>query len=224
MPEIEFDTSDGIRLEGRLTFPDKHNGGVAVLCHPHPQHGGSMHSWMMPVLQRTLVDDGWIGLRFNFRGVGDSEGSHDKGEGELDDVAAAIDRVLEEGGAGAPLLVGGWSFGAHVSLRHSVEDDRVSGWFGVGFVFRTQAVEIPDVDLDALGRWEKPKLWLHGSRDEFTSVEAIEEVVEAAAEPKRLRILEDGDHFLADFGDELSEEVHSFARLVLDGVDSSGTW
>lgn len=107
MPQVEFPAADGLRLEGNLSPPNEPNGGAAVICHPHSQHGGSMDSWMMPVLQRALVADGWLALRFNFRGVGASEGSYDKGEGELKDVAGAVDYLLEEAGDRATLLVGG---------------------------------------------------------------------------------------------------------------------
>ncbi|MDQ3931741.1 MAG: alpha/beta fold hydrolase [Actinomycetota bacterium] len=217
MPQVEFPAADELRLEGNLATPDEPNGGAAVICHPHPRHGGSMDSWMMSVLQRALVDDGWLALRFNFRGVGNSEGSYEKGEGELQCVAGAVDYVLEQAGGDATLLVGGWSFGAHTSLRYALGDQRVAGWFGVGLPYRTREIEVPELDLDALARWTVPKLFLHGSRDQIASLEAIEELVDAAGEPKRLRIVDGGDHFLAAHGDVLGGELRSFARLVLQG-------
>jgi alpha/beta superfamily hydrolase len=174
-----------------------------------------MDSWMMPVMQRVLVSDGWLALRFNFRGVGQSEGSYAKGEGELKDVAGAVNYLLEQAEGGVTLIVGGWSFGAHTTLRYALDDERVAGWFGVGLPYQTREIDVPDLNLDALARWTVPKLFLHGSRDEIVSVDKLEQLVESAGEPKRLRIVEGGDHFLAAHGDELGEELRSFARIVL---------
>ncbi len=213
MTEVEFDAADGTPLEGDLVHPDVPNGGVVVLCHPHPRHGGSMDSWMMPVLQRALVEDGWVGLRFNFRGVG--EMTADAGDGELVDLAGAVDRVLREAGSPAPLLLAGWSFGAHVALRYALDDERVSGWAGIGLVYRAREVELPEIDLTRVSRWRAPKLFVHGSNDELTTIEAVQELVDRAAEPKRLRVIEGGDHFLAAHGDVLIQEVQSFGRELL---------
>ncbi len=215
MPQVEFPAADGVRLEGDLSSPGESSGGAALICHPHSRHGGSMDSWMMPVIQRVLVSDGWLALRFNFRGVGKSEGSYEKGEGELKDVAGAVDYLLEEAEGHPTLIVGGWSFGAHTTLRYALGDERVAGWFGVGLPYQTQEIEVPELNLDALARWTVPKLFVHGSRDEIANVEKLEQLVESAGEPKRLRIVEGGDHFLAAYADELAEELRSFARIVL---------
>lgn len=170
---------------------------------------------MMPVLQRALVDVGWLALRFNFRGVGNSEGSYEKGQGELQGVAGAVDFVLEQAGDDTTLLVGGWSFGAHMTLRYALGDKRVAGWFGVGLPYRKREIDVPELDLESLARWTVPKLFVHGSADQIASVEEIQEVVDAAREPKRLRIVDGGDHFLAAHGDVLGEELRSFGRVVL---------
>lgn len=216
MPKVTFRSADGLLLEGRLTRPERPNGGVAVVCHPHPLYGGSMDSWMPPVLQRALVGDGWIGLRFNFRGVGGSEGSYERGEGELADVAGAIERALAEAGdPEAPLVVGGWSFGALVSLRAALAEPRTAGWFGVSLPWRTRAVDVPTVDAAALASWRPPKLFVHGTRDQFCPVEVIRDIVARAAGPKRLVEIPGGDHFLAEHGDRIGAEVVALGRDVL---------
>lgn len=217
MADIRFAAGDGTELAGRLTLPDEPNGGGAVICHPHPRQGGSMHSWMLPVLQRALVGDGWVGLRFDFRGAGSSEGSYGRGEDELLDVAGAVDRVLDDLGDDAPLLLVGWSFGAHVSLRYAVGDDRVDGWAGVGLPVGLTGGGT-ELELEHLARWSRPKLFLHGERDPIADLEAVREIHDAAAEPKRLRVIEGGDHFLADHGDVLAGEVRAFGREVLEAV------
>lgn len=214
MPQLRFPSRDGTSLCGRLTLPDDPHGGVVVLCHPHPRHGGSMEAWMLPFLQRELVGDGWTGLRFDFRGVGTSDGSFDHGRGEQDDVAGAIDHVRAELPEGRPLLLGGWSFGATVSLQHALTDDRVDAWFGVGLPHRTGMADIPTTHPTSLHDWDVPKLFVHGTADQFTPLERIEELVEAAADPVGLVAIEGGDHYLADRRDELGGAVRAFARRV----------
>src|SRR5881397_2599421 len=92
---IMFTSSDGLRLEGRLATPEAEPSGGAIICHPHPQYGGSMSSKLVPAIQRALVAAGWAALRFNFRGVGRSEGSFDGGGGEVFDALGALARVRE---------------------------------------------------------------------------------------------------------------------------------
>ncbi|MBW3659435.1 MAG: hypothetical protein KY457_12405 [Actinobacteria bacterium] len=217
MPQVRFPSRDGTSLCGRLTTPASPNGGLAVLCHPHPEHGGSMDAWMLPFLQRLLVEDGWIGLRFDFRGAGASDGSFDRGRSEQGDVAAAIDHLRGEAPAGRPLLLGGWSFGAAVSLQHALSDDRVDAWFGVGFPHRTGMDDVPATSEASLHDWDVPKLFVHGSDDQFTDLERIEGLVEVAADPVELVTIDGGDHYLADRRDELGDAVRSFARRVLQG-------
>jgi uncharacterized protein len=212
MPRIEFPAEDGTVLEGRLTAPDGDAVGGAVLCHPHPEYGGSMDSWMMPVLQRAVVAAGWTALRFNFRGVGRSAGKISGEDGAIGDVAGAVKRVREE--SDGPVLVGGWSLGARTALLYGLGHD-VQGWFGVGLPVRLDAVGLDALETDEVSRWAVPKLFVHGTRDQFTSVEEIARFVDAAAEPKRLRLVEGGDHFLAQHGDVLAAEVRDFAESIV---------
>ena len=102
-------------LEARLDCPDNPAPGMAVLCHPHPLHGGSMHNKVVHTLARTLNGLGVAALRFNFRGVGASAGQYDDGRGERDDLRAVL-RWVRQQGAGAPLCLAGFSFGAWVAL------------------------------------------------------------------------------------------------------------
>jgi uncharacterized protein len=208
MPRIEFPSDDGTVLEARLTHPDEDPVGGAVLCHPHPQQGGSMDSWMMPVLQRAVAAAGWSALRFNFRGVGRSDGAPGEGEEEARDVAGAVTWLRAEIGGG-PIILGGWSFGSAVALNYALDGGDIAGWFAVGFPVGRDAV-----DLDALSGWTTPKLFIHGTRDQITPAEEVEAIVEAAAEPKRLRLIEGGDHLLAQHGDILAAEVTSFVESL----------
>lgn len=221
--DVRFEATDGTDLEGVLHEPDGSRRGVAVVCHPHPQFGGSMDTWMPPVLQRALTDDGWVTLRFNFRGVGLSEGSFDGGRGEVEDVVGAIGFLLEHvGDAAAPVFLTGWSFGALTSLAAALQDQRVAGWAGVappvGMLDQDgeRDVPLPHLDRDALAGWSRPSLWIIGSRDQFTSVDQLERVAADAGEHARVEVL-DGDHFLLGRGDDLGGLVAEQARRVSGG-------
>ena len=220
MPIVRFRTSDGVGLEGRLTTPTEPTGGGVVVCHPHPQHGGSMESWMPPVLQRALVSDGWTGLRFNFRGVDGSGGTYGGGIDELLDVEAAVARVRDEVAATAPILVGGWSFGANVSLRFGLSRADVSGWFGVALPLGVDERPLPEIDRSALSTWSLPKLFIHGSRDDVAPLERAREVFEATAEPKRFHVVDGGNHYMPSRADEIAATLRTFAREVLTGAST----
>jgi len=219
VPIIQFAATDGTQLEGRLTLPDAPNGGVAVVCHPHPLHGGSMQTWMPPVLQRALVSDGWVGLRFNFRGVGRSHGSYGGGIDERADVEGAVRRVLDEvDDPTAPVLLGGWSFGANVSLAVAMRDAWISGWFGVGLPPGGEHDGlVPRLSPDELAGWTRPKLFIHGQRDDVAPIEHARAFYDAAPEPKRFHVVSGGDHYMAAHADELADTVRDFGREVLAG-------
>lgn len=218
MPLVRFPSRDGTELCGRLTEPSEPHGGVVVLCHPHPGHGGSMEAWMLPFLQRQLVEAGWMGLRFDFRGVGESAGSFDAGQREQEDVAGALDYLIGHlDGEPTTVLLGGWSFGAAVSLRHALSDDRLDGWFGVGLPHRTGIADVPVTEPDELTSWRTPKLLVHGTEDQFTPLERIRDLADQAGEPCELVVIEGGDHYLSGHRDQLGDAVAGFADTLLEG-------
>src|SRR5437667_3009574 len=115
MEPVTFTTEDGIRLEGELRRPDRAPRGAAVLCHPHPRHGGSKGRPLLWAIRIGLASSGFTVLSFNFRGVMGSEGEYGGGEQEVKDVEAAVGLARNE--ADGLLFVCGWSFGANVALR-----------------------------------------------------------------------------------------------------------
>ncbi|WP_420638234.1 alpha/beta hydrolase [Candidatus Poriferisocius sp.] len=119
-------TADGLHLEAQWVRPARPRSTV-VIAHPHPQHGGNMHSLVVSTLFTHLVDTGCAVLRFNFRGVGGSEGEHDFGEGEQLDVAAAVATLADAGPAPVPVVLAGWSFGADLAATCTAPE--VAGWF-----------------------------------------------------------------------------------------------
>src|ERR671918_2684234 len=119
------------RLEAILMHPDGEPEAAAVVCHAHPLHGGIMHFKVVFRAAKALQRHGAAALRFNFRGVGRSDGTHDDGRGEQDDVRAALDE-LERRFPGLPLLLGGFSFGASMALRVAATDARPRALFALG--------------------------------------------------------------------------------------------
>ncbi len=161
----------------------------AVVCHPHPLYGGTMHNKVVFQVAKTLHRLGVPVLRFNFRGAGLSEGTHDHGRGEADDVRAALD-LLAEQVPERPVLLAGFSFGAWVGLRVGCADARVAELVGLG-------LPTDNSDLSYLRECRKPKLFIQGSRDQFGSRATVESLVAALPEPKRVVFVEGGDHFFA---------------------------
>jgi len=160
---------------------------VAIVCHPHPLFGGTMHNKVVFQTAKALHQFGIPVLRFNFRGAGLSEGVHDKGRGEQDDVRAALDYLATEFPE-RPILVAGFSFGSWVGLLVGCDDSRVSELIGLGLPANHS-------DFGSLHECRKPKLIVQGGNDKFGSRENIESVFARMSEPKRLVIVEGADHF-----------------------------
>lgn len=172
---------------------------AAVVCHPLPTHGGTMHNKVVYRTAKALESLGWATLRFNFRGVGCSEGEFSDGRGEADDVRAAIDWLARER-PGLPLVLAGFSFGNAVGLPVGAEDDRVERLIGIG----TPVDRFP---FDRLAGVAKPKLFVQGDRDEFGPLDALRAGLERVAEPKRLAVVEGADHFFTDRLEELQAAI-----------------
>ena len=162
---------------------------VAVVCHPHPLFGGTMHNKVVFQVAKTLHLHGIPVLRFNFRGAGLSEGKHDKGRGETGDVRAALDYLAGEFPK-KPVLLAGFSFGSYVGLRVGCEDSRVTELVGLG-------IPVNDSDLSFLIECKKPKLILQGGRDQYGARERVESLFAKMPEPKKLVFVEGADHFFA---------------------------
>jgi alpha/beta superfamily hydrolase len=162
---------------------------VAVVCHPHPLYGGTMHNKVVFQAAKRLHEFGIPVLRFNFRGAGLSEGAHDKGRGEQEDVRAALD-YLAEHFPGTPILVAGFSFGSSVGMRVGCPDTRVTELIGLGLPANV-------ADLAFLQQCAKPKLIIQGGNDQYGSREKVEAVFASMPEPKRLVIVEGAGHFFA---------------------------
>ena len=188
------------RLEAVLwTSPDAQPPLAALVCHPHPLFGGTMHNKVVFQAARALQRLRLPVLRFNFRGAGLSEGEHDKGLGERDDVRAALDFLAAEF-PGLPLLLAGFSFGAWVGLCVGCADERVNSLIGLG-------VPVNTAKFDFLHACVKPKLFVQGTEDQYGAKERVTALVESLPEPKRLVFIEGGDHFFAGKLDEVARAI-----------------
>lgn len=161
--------------------------GAAVLCHPHPQYGGTMHNKVMYRLARGARRAGSVVLRFNYRGVGASTGVYDGGRGEQDDLRAAL-RYMKDRYPGLPLTAGGFSFGSRLALRVGCSDPEVSRIVPVG-------LPVDRGDFGFLAKCVCPKHFIHSTQDEYGSRASMERVYGAAAGPKALTWVEAQDHF-----------------------------
>lgn len=172
---------------------------AALVCHPHPLFGGTMHNKVVFQAAKALDSTGIAVLRFNFRGAGLSEGSHADGQGELDDVRAALSFLADEFPE-TPLLLVGFSFGSWVGLRVGCEDLRVEKLIAIG-------APVDNSDFSYLRRCEKPKLFVHGSNDEFGGVEKLRELVGSLPGKNELVVVDGVDHFFAGKIEELGRAI-----------------
>jgi alpha/beta superfamily hydrolase len=195
--------SEGVELEALLMLPENERyPTAAIICHPHPLYGGSMHSKVVVTASHAFLDMGIPSLRFNFRGVGKSSGKYDNGIGELEDVRAAMGYMAEKA---EKLIIAGHSFGAWMGMKAGCEDPRVKLMIGIG-------TPVNFVNMDFLRDCLKPRLFVHGTVDRLISVEKVEELCAALPEPKKLVKIEDADHFFTGKLKELSETVKSLTE------------
>jgi alpha/beta superfamily hydrolase len=192
------------RLEAILWSPSARDRPpvAAVVCHPHPLFGGTMHNKVVYQAAKSLDALGIPVLRFNFRGAGLSAGAHDRGHGEQGDVRAALDFLRNEF-PGVPILLAGFSFGSLVGLRVGCEDPRVSHLIGLG-------IPVNSSDFSFLSDCSKPKLFVHGSNDKFGAVERVKTLVASWPGDNRLVVVEGADHFFAGKLDQLANAINDW--------------
>lgn len=175
--------------------------GAALVLHPHPLGGGTMHNKVVFRAAAALNDAGLTTLRINFRGVGQSTGVHDEGRGELDDARAGLDYLWQQQPEQRITLCG-FSFGARVGLEIGIHDPRVSFLIGIGTPLRMY-------DFSFLARCRKPLLLVHGEKDEYGDVEQLRKVVADLEKdtPVKLLVIPGAGHFLDDGLDDLKRAI-----------------
>ncbi len=192
----------GITLEGLLSLPSPSPQIGAIVCHPHPLYGGDMHNTVVSALADGFQRAGMATLRFNFRGVGSSTGTHDDGNGEIDDVNAAVTSLLGRQSV-STVIVAGYSFGSMVGLRAGADDPRVHKLIGVALPIRRR-------DPTFLNTVSKPKLLICGDRDDHAPVQQLNQLFAALAAPKSLAIIDGADHFFGGQEQRVSAAAVAF--------------
>ena len=200
-----IDASHG-KLEAILKKPKGDVKGVALVCHPHPLGGGTMHNKVVFRAAAGLIDAGLITLRFNFRGVGNSTGEHDDGNGERQDVLDAL-AYLTENYPNQPITLTGFSFGSRVGTEVGMTDDRIVRLVSLG----TPVDKYKDYDY--LENLRKPILFVHGDSDEFGSVENLNELIAkvSVVTDTSVKIFENCGHFFDEHLTQLRTTIHDWA-------------
>ena len=192
------------RLEAILKEPTGAARGVALVCHPHPLGGGTMHNKVVFRAAAGLIDAGLITLRFNFRGVGASEGAHD-GETEREDVRDCLD-YLSENYPNQPITLAGFSFGSRMGTEVAMNDERVVRLISIGTPVDKYK------DFDYLENLRKPILFVHGDRDEFGSVESLRKLVDKVSvnTKTKLVVFKDCGHFFDEHLNDLRDVIKNW--------------
>lgn len=180
---------------------------AAVLCHPHPLFGGTMHNKTLYRLAKRLSVEAHVpSLRFNFRGTGRSLGRFDHGVGEVSDVRAVTDRLAQEH-PGLPIVIVGYSFGAVVGLRAGATDPRVAHLVALG-----APVGEPSWDLEHLRTTDKPRLLVQGENDEFGDAEAIRSFAATSSGAVDVHVVPGADHLFHGLEDAAVDAVVSYIQ------------
>jgi len=206
MPEVIFNGPEG-RLEGRYTHSKAPNAPIALVLHPHPQHGGTMNNRVVYGVYQTFVRRGFSTLRFNFRGVGRSQGSFDRGEGELSDAAAALDWLQTYNPNAQACWIGGFSFGAWVGMQLLMRRPEIDGFIAV-------APPANLYDFSFLAPCPSSGLILLGDKDTIVPVEAVQKLVTKLSHQRDIkidyRIVPGGDHFFHDKAEFLAKHIDEY--------------
>lgn len=210
-----FITGPAGGLESLLVEGQPSSRFAAVVCHPHPRGGGTMHNKVVYHAAKTLQLLGLPTLRFNFRGTGLSEGEHDNGRGETEDVRTVVDWMHQR--YALPVLVVGFSFGAHVGLRACCGDARVPAFIALGLPV---AAEGREYRYSFLNDCPFPKLFVSGSADQYGPEEALIRIVAAAAQPATLIFIPEADHFFLGKLDQMQRAMRTWlaAHFLLQAV------
>ena len=201
MNEVQVSFRSGeLTLEGLLAIPGG-NAPAAIVCHPHPMYGGSMHNNVVDAILAAMWRAGYATLRFNFRGVGGSEGEHDGGPGEVDDAVAAMAFLLAQPGVrkdGA--VMAGYSFGAMVAMSAGYERAEIARIVAVALPLAMADARIPDGA-------SKPVLLVSGDRDSYSPVAGLQALKARIGEAARLETIAGADHFFGGREAELSRAI-----------------
>jgi uncharacterized protein len=187
---------------------------AAVLAHPHPQYGGTLHNPVIYHADRRLHEAGFTSLRFNFRGVGSSDGVYDEGRGEVLDLAAAASWLRGVAG-GVPLLLVGYSFGSWCAIRHAAENPSIAAVVAIGLPAR-------EYRLPEVAGLHRPLAVVQGSEDEFGGPEEVRALLDRAHPQGELIVVPGATHLFPGRVPEAAAAVRDAAERCLDRVTPAG--
>jgi len=190
------------RLEA-IHRPGTDESRAALVLHPHPLHGGTMHNPVVFHAERALREAGFSTLRVNFRGVGASTGRHDGGPGEVDDARTALDFLLAEHPRATDVVVAGFSFGAAIALALAKRDPRVGRTIAIG-------TPVGLLEPGALAGDGRPRLFVHGERDDVAPIAALRQALPESDPSTSLHVVGGGSHFFDGDEDELRDAIAGF--------------
>jgi uncharacterized protein len=206
MPEVIINGPEG-RLEGRYHHSKHPNAPIALLLHPHPQHGGTMNNKVVYTLYHAFVRQGFSALRFNFRGVGRSQGAFARGEGELSDAASALDWLQGYNANAAACWIGGFSFGAWIGMQLLMRRPEIDGFISV-------APPANLYDFGFLAPCPSSGLIIHGDKDHLVPLESVQKLINKLMHQRDItidfRMVRGADHFFQNRLEELDEEVEDY--------------
>src|SRR5437016_502990 len=206
MPEVIINGPEG-RIEGRYHHCKQPNAPIALLLHPHPQHGGTMNNKVVYSLYHAFVRRGFSALRFNFRGVGRSQGNFDRGEGELSDAAAALDWLQGYNANAQSCWIGGFSFGAWIGMQLLMRRPEIDGFIAV-------APPANLYDFSFLAPCPSSGLIVHGDRDAVVPPKDVAGLVEKLKTQKGIiidqKIITGANHFFDGKIEPLMQSVTAY--------------
>lgn len=212
MPEVNFNGPDG-RLEGRYHPSNRPQAPLALLLHPHPQHGGTMNNKIIYKLYQTFTKRGFSTLRFNFRGVGRSQGQFDNGQGELSDAASALDWMQTQNPNTRSCWIAGFSFGAWVAMQLMMRRPEIHGFISI-------APPASQHDFSFLAPCPASGMIIHGDKDEVVPQSSVDKLAQKLQKQKNIkidyRIVEGSDHFFIHHLDPLNEQVEGYLDKMLN--------
>ncbi len=206
MPEVTINGPAG-RLEGRYTHNKAHGAPIALVLHPHPLHGGTMNNRVVYTLFQSFVASGFSTLRINFRGVGRSQGKYDRGEGELNDAATAVDWLQTYNPQASAIWIAGFSFGAWIGMQLLMRRPEFRGFVVV-------APPANMYDFTFLAPCPSSGLIIQGDRDEVVAEASVAKLAEKISKQRGLaidyRIVPGANHFFQDQQDIVSSHVTEY--------------
>lgn len=212
MPEVILNGVEG-RVEGRYHHSKSSNAPIAILLHPHPQHGGTMNNKVVYALYQSFVKRGFSTLRFNFRGVGRSQGQFDNGPGELSDAATALDWAQTYNPNAQTCWIAGFSFGAWVGMQLMMRRPEISGFISIAPPASTH-------DFSFLAPCPASGLILHGDRDDMIPQSSVDKFAQKLQKQKNIEIdyrtVKGCDHFFQNHLKEMHGNVEDYLDNTLN--------